>query len=166
MDLLSNRTDNHAHTNYNDSKEMLFAYTLKILLPKPWEGLPEPKTLGENIRLARLKRGWQIKELAKKADADEASIINREKNHNKPKYPYVRKLKEILPEIALLSPSLFYPDYPVDPKNYAERVKQERLNLGLSQTELAHHLGLCVDTIRDRESGRCLRPLPIRSSPL
>ncbi len=130
------------------------------MLPKPWELLSEPSTLGEHIRLARLKKGWQIKELAEKVGADEASVTNWEKRNMKPEYPYVRRLKEIFHEIASLPPTFFYPDYPVAPKSYGERVKQERLNLNLSQTELANRLGLCVDTIRDRESGRCQKPLP------
>jgi len=145
--LLDNRTDNHTHTNYNNEHEIQFIYTLKVFLPKLWENLPDPSALGEHIRLARLKKGWQIKELAEKIGADQMLITHWEKNQTKPEYAYVRRLKEVLPKLTQLPPNLIYPDFPIDPKREAERFKQERLSLDLSQSEMAKRLGVCEDTV-------------------
>ena len=136
-----------------------FVYTFEIMLPQPWQDLPEPKTLGEHIRLARMKRRWPMKELGQKVKVNAATISNWEKSHGRPNPPCIRRLKAILPEIANLPNPVIYPDFPLEVKTMAERVKQDRLSLDMSQTEYANKLGLCVDAIRYRESGRCLKPL-------
>lgn len=130
------------------------------MMPKPWQSLPEPKTFGEHIHLARLKRQWQVKELGEKVGVDEASIIHWEKGHHSPPPSCIRRLKVIFPEIATLPFSTIYPDFPLEPQTVAEQVKHDRLCLDMNQIEYADRLGLCVDTIRDREGGRCLKPLP------
>ena len=94
--------------------------------------------------------------------ADEATIIHWEKGHHSPAPSCIRRLKEIFSEIASLPPASIYPDFPPEPKTVGEQVKQDRLRLDLNQLEYADRLGLCVDTIRDRESGRSLKPLPER----
>lgn len=66
----------------------------------------------------------------------------------------VRKLKEVLPELALLPPRLFYPRFPENPQSVSQSVKRERLLLDMSQGEYARHLGAGIHTIVDRERGR------------
>jgi len=101
-----------------------------------------------------------VKELGQKVGVDEATIIHWEKVHHSPPPSCVRGLKTIFPEVARLPLSAIYSDFPLNPKTLAEQVKHDRLSLDMNQIEYADRLGLCVDTIRDRESGRSLKPLP------
>ena len=144
---------NRTHTSYNQL--FGFLYTLKVHLPKPWEGLPEPQTLGDHLRIARLKQGLQVKELAKKLGFSECIVSLWERGKAHPtQFWMVRKLKEILPELASLPTKLFYPYFPDSPRSLAEAVKKERLLLDLNQGEYAKRLGAGIHTIVDRERGR------------
>jgi len=138
----------------NFSSEDALTYTLSINIPKAWEKLPPPKTFGEHIRLARMKRGWQVKELARKVRVTPASVIHWEKRGLRPDYSVIRKLKETLPDLASVSPTLIYKDYPAEPKTFGGRLRQRRLGLDLSQKELAQKLGVCLDAVADWEAGR------------
>ncbi len=138
----------------NSLPEEGITYTLSINIPKPWEKLPPPKTFGDHIRLARMKKGWQVKALACRLKVTPCTVSNWAKKGLRPDYPIIRKLKETFPELASISPTLIYKDYPIDPKTPGERLRQKRLRLDLSQKELAQKLGVCPDAVADWESGR------------
>lgn len=105
--------------------------------------------------MVRLKKGYQVKQLAKILGFSEAIISLWEKGKAHPKHFYmVRTLKKTLPELSKLPPSIFYPYFPEKPSNLAEIVKRDRLLLDLSQNEYAKHLGVGIHTIVDRERGR------------
>ncbi len=102
-----------------------------------------------------MKRGLQIKELARTLSFSERIISLWEKGKSHPKhFGMVRKLKEALPELASLPPHLFYPCFPENPQTIAQTVKRDRLLLDMSQGEYAQHLGAGIHTIVDRERGR------------
>ena len=148
------RTDMHVGVIDNSALDDDLTYTICINIPKAWEKLSPPQTFGEHIRLARMKKGWQVKELALKVKVTPSSVINWEKRGFRPDYSVIRKLKEILPELASISPALIYKDYPAEPKTLGERLRQKRLGLDLSQKELAKKLGVCQDAVADWEAGR------------
>ena len=140
-----------------DLIESEFRYELTLTLPKSWERLPKPKTFGEHLRIARFKRNWMVKDLAKELQVTPETVIHWEKKGMRPDYPSIRSLKEFFPELRLLNPALFYSDYPVYPKMNGQRLKKMRLDRDLSQREFAKCLGVSADTIRDREAGRTQR---------
>ena len=121
----------------------------------------KPKTIGEIIRKARMDKGLQEKELARLAGVTASTVGNWEIYGKIPRLEYYRKLKNVLP--VDISPEMLYKDYPVNPVALNQKIKQKRLNLHLSQRELAEQLGLCVDTLRDWEAGRALKK-PFESS--
>ncbi len=129
-------------------------FTINISIPKAWEKLPPPKTFGDYIRLARMKKGWQVKELARKVKVTPGTVTNWEKDGLRPDYPVIRRLKGIFPELASLSAPVIYKDYPSNPMTFSQRLKQKRLDLNLSQRELAKWLCVCFDAVADWESGR------------
>ena len=105
--------------------------------------------------MARLKRGLQVKELAKTLGFSERIISLWEKRKAHPTWFWmVRRLKEAFPELALLPSQLFYPYFPENPQTIAQAVKKERLLLDMSQSEYARHLGAGIHTIVERERGR------------
>lgn len=136
------------------------AYTLSINIPKPWEKLPSPKTFGDHIRLARMKKGWLVKKLARRVKVTPGTVTNWEKEGLRPDYTIIRKLKSIFPELAALPPSMIYKDYPSKPMTFGHRLKQKRLDLDLSQRELANRLQVCIDAMADWEAGRTRRNDP------
>ena len=105
--------------------------------------------------MARLKRGLQVKELAKTLGFSERIISLWEKRKAHPTWFWmVRRLKEILPELVSLPPQLFYPYFSENPQTIAQAVKRNRLLLDMSQDEYARHLGAGIHTIVERERGR------------
>ena len=45
--------------------------------------------------------------------------------------------------------------YPVSPQSFAEHFRRRRMDLGLFQKQVAHRLGVRVETIGEWEKGRC-----------
>lgn len=134
--------------------EAEFSYKINVVFPQAWEKLPKPKTFGEHLRIARLKRDWLIKDLAAQLQVSSATVIHWEKMGARPEYSLLRKLKQIFSEIAMLDPVLIYADYPLKPKTSGEHLKKKRLHLDLSQKEMAERLGVSTDALRDWEAGR------------
>ncbi len=106
------------------------------------------------MRLARMKRRWQLKKLAPLLNVTADTVINWEKDGMRPDYPIIRKLKFTFPELVDVSPAMIYKDYPGEPKTLGERLRKRRLELDLSQKELAKRLGVGIDAIQDWEAGR------------
>lgn len=112
-----------------------------------------PKTFGQKLRKWRLDNNLTIKALSKIIKADEMSIINWEKRNRTPIYKYVRKIKEVT-EIEITKGFRERRKTKPEPGSPGEQMRKRRLDLGLSQEELAHFLDVDESTVTDWEGGR------------
>lgn len=103
----------------------------------------------------------QIKELAQALKVSPDSVINWELRGRKPRYRHIAMLEKILG--INLPVSLLYKGYPVKAETISQRIKQKRLELNLSQKELARILRVNKDTIKDWEDGKGMKK-PVKSS--
>jgi transcriptional regulator with XRE-family HTH domain len=111
---------------------------------KSEELLPEPTTLGEQIRQRRLKLKLTLKEAAKLLGTNEGSIINWEKGRS------VRVYR--LPAIIRF---LGYNPLP-EPRTISERLVAKRLERGWSRKVALRSLEIDVSTLRDWEQGKTI----------
>lgn len=120
-----------------------------------------PRTIGGIIRKARMDNGLQIKQVAQALNVSSDSVINWELRGIKPRYRHIAVLKRILG--INLPVSLLYRGYPVKAVTISQKIKQKRLELSLSQKELARMLKVNKDTIKDWEDGKGMKK-PVGSS--
>lgn len=120
-----------------------------------------PKSIGEIIRKARMDKGLQTKELAQALEVSPDSVINWELRGRKPRYRHIGMLEKILG--INLPVSLLYKGYPAKAETISQKIKRKRLELSLSQKELARMLGVNKDTIKDWEDGKGMKK-PVASS--
>lgn len=112
-----------------------------------------PKTFGQKLRKWRLDNNINIKAFSKIIKADEMSIIGWEKDRTMPVFKNVRKIKETtgieitegFRDQRKSKPELSSP---------GEQMRKRRLELGLSQEEMARKLKVSVDYVADLETGR------------
>ena len=107
-----------------------------------------------------MDNGLQIKELAQALKVSPDSVINWELRGIKPRYRHIAMLKRIL-GINLPVP-LLYRGCPAKAVTIAQKIKQKRLELSLSQKELARMLKVNKDTIKDWEDGKGMKK-PVKS---
>lgn len=93
------------------------------------------------------------KALSKIIKADEMSIINWEKRNRIPMYKYVRKIKEAT-GIEITGGFRNLRKTKPEPTSLGERLRKRRLELELSQEELAHSLSVDTNTVTDWEKAR------------
>ena len=130
-----------------------FIYTLELdvdLLELNPLYVKEPKDIGDIIVKARLEKKLQAKELANLIGVDPASIKNWERCNIMPSIGYVRRLEEAL-DVKFPSEMIF----PKEENNttLGEKIKHKRLELRLTQKELAERLGITAETVSDWEQG-------------
>lgn len=103
----------------------------------------------------------QIKQVAQALRVSPDSVINWELRGRKPRYRHISMLKRILG--INLPFSLLYEGYPAKAETISQKIKQKRLELSLSQKELARMLEVNKDTIKDWEDGKGMKK-PVKSS--
>jgi transcriptional regulator with XRE-family HTH domain len=99
--------------------------------------------LGDHIRKRRLDLGLLQKQVAKKIGVDESTIYNWERQRT-------------LPEIRFIAPIiefLGYDPFP-EPELFQERLKTNRLRMGLSQKKLAAKLRIDPGTVGNWERAK------------
>lgn len=120
-----------------------------------------PRTIGEIIRKVRMDKGLQIKQVAQAVKVSPDSVINWELRGRKPRYRHIAMLEKILG--INLPVSLLYKGYPENAITISQKIKKKRLELSLSQKELARMLKVNKDTIKDWEDGKGMKK-PVASS--
>lgn len=143
------------NTRANKSEAIVYVVTKHINLKKMANpGYPSnPKTFGQKLRKWRLDNNLTIKALSKIIKADEMSIINWEKRNRTPMYKYVRKIKE-LTGVEITGGFRDRRESKPELDSLGEKLRQKRLELGLSQEELAHSLSVDISTVTDWEKAR------------
>jgi site-specific DNA recombinase len=101
-----------------------------------------PETIGDHVRLQRLKLKLRQKEVAKQIGVDKTSINNWENNTKQPRVEHIPTIIEFLG---------YNPLQPGD--NWAERLVRGRTTLGLSQKIFAVKLGVDPGTLARWERG-------------
>lgn len=102
----------------------------------------KPETVGDHLRLRRLKLKLQAKQLAKRLGVNPQVISNWESNNNQPELRYMPAIIEFLG---------FNPLPP--PTNWAERLVLGRKALGLTQKAFARKLDVDPSTLARWERG-------------
>jgi len=141
--------------NFTILSNHAFLYTLELdinlldfnpLYPKT------PENLGELIRKARLEKKMKEKELASLLKVNPTTIENWEIHNIIPSMRYLSKLEHIL-DIRI--PASLSNSYCLkNPTTLGGKIKEKRLQLRLSQRELAEKLEVSADTIADWETDR------------
>jgi site-specific DNA recombinase len=111
-------------------------------LPSPIRIPVKPETVGDHLRLRRLKLNLFQKDVAKRLGVDKTSIFNWEKNATQPGFENMPAVIEFLG---------YNPLPPA--KTWAERLVRGRSALGLSQEEAARKLGVDPSTLARWERG-------------
>jgi transcriptional regulator with XRE-family HTH domain len=125
-----------------------YTITRKNIIP-PRSEVPSSNESNNRIKIARLKKGLTIEELAEKVGVSAPVISKFENNHRIPKLNNLRKLAESLGvSVAYLGGFETLPE-----KTIAEKIKKTRLYYGLRQKEFAELLGVDEKTIRNWEAG-------------
>lgn len=102
----------------------------------------KPETVGDHLRLRRLKLKLQVKQLAKRLGVHPQAITNWEANGNQPDLAYMPAIIEFLGYNPLPPPA-----------NWAQRLVGGRKGLGLTQREFARKLGVDPTTLARWERG-------------
>jgi transcriptional regulator with XRE-family HTH domain len=127
-------------------------YHLSLRRRKLRAGYPEsPSTLGEHLKKRRLDLGLMQREVASRLGIHLATYRNWEEERHEPEARFFGGL------VAFLG---YDPEAPPPTSPLGERIKAARRRQGLSQEELACHLGLDQKTIWAWETGRVKRPYP------
>ena len=105
-------------------------------------------SLGEKIRLARLRKGWNLTETGKKAAISPAYLSQIERSQVNPSIAVLKRLAEVL-EVSL----------PVvvnrtSPSELGQRLKKVRSSMGLTRQELAGKAGISLSLVAQIEEGR------------
>ncbi|HUV60380.1 MAG TPA: helix-turn-helix transcriptional regulator [Desulfatiglandales bacterium] len=108
-----------------------------------------------------MDKGLQIKQVAQALNVSSDSVINWELRGRKPRYRHIAMLKRVL--AINLPVSLLYKGYPIKAVTIGQKIKQKRLELSLSQKELARMLKVNKDTIKDWEDDKGMKK-PLASS--
>jgi site-specific DNA recombinase len=111
-------------------------------LPSPIRIPVKPETVGDHLRLRRLKLKLFQNDVAKRLGVDKASIFNWEKNATQPGFEHMPAVIEFLG---------YNPLPPA--KSWAERLVRGRTALGLSQEVTARKLGVDPSTLARWERG-------------
>lgn len=103
---------------------------------------------GEKIRLARLRKGWNLTETGKKAGISPAYLSQIERGQVNPSIAVLKRLTQVL-EVSL----------PVvanqtSPSELGQRIKKMRSSLGLTQQELAGQAGISISLVIQIEEGK------------
>lgn len=102
-----------------------------------------------------MDKDLQIRQVAQALKVSPDSVINWELRGRKPRYRHITTLNKIL---GINMPvSLLYKGYPAKAETIAQKIKQKRLELNLSQKELARMLKVNKDTIKDWEDGKGMK---------
>jgi transcriptional regulator with XRE-family HTH domain len=119
---------------------------ISISAPKPLEpAYPRNiRSLGDHIRRRRLDLKLMQKEVADRIGVDETSILNWEKNRNRPSLTHIPKIIEFLG---------YWPEV-VAERSFGGKIITLRRILGLTQKKLASLLGVDPSTLGDWESNK------------
>ena len=112
----------------------------KVLKPKPV--FPEPKTLGEHIRVRRLQLALTQREAAAQIGTSEPRIVSWENGHRRP-------VARFVPAIIRF---LGYDPFP-EPLTISERLVAKRRELGWSRKKAAKAWGVAESTLQGWELG-------------
>jgi transcriptional regulator with XRE-family HTH domain len=104
----------------------------------------ELKTLGDHLRKRRLDLGLLQRDVAEKLQVNQMTVCNWETNRTSPQLRFIPSI------VAFLG---YSPDY-TQSDSLGKRILARRRLLGLSQKELAHHLGIDQSTLRRWERDR------------
>ena len=102
------------------------------------------RTLGDHLRRRRLDLGLLQRDVAEELGVNETSIHNREYNRSSP------ALRLLPRTLAFLG----YGPYDEPSEMLGEHIMAFRRALGLTQKELAHHLGIDPSTLGRWERGK------------
>lgn len=111
--------------------------------PKPSEYPCEFKTIGDHIRQKRLDLGLFQKDVAKMIGFDTTTVFNWETMGRKPNLKAMPKIIEFLGYNPLPTGHMF-----------GERLRLQRITLGLSQKEAAQEMGIDPSTLAHWEQGK------------
>ena len=117
--------------------------TLKAQKPLPSSYPKKLKTLGDHLRKKRLDLKLLQRDVAKRIGVEEATIWNWENNWSSPSLYYIPKIIKFLG---------YVPDC-IKAKTFGEKIVISRQLLGITQKELAHHLGIDPSTLGRWERG-------------
>ena len=140
------RPERLASNNQGILRVALPSYHIQLNAQKP----PPPsyprelKTIGDHLRKRRLDLGLLQREVSERLDIDETTICNWEINCNLPQIRFIPQI------IAFLG---YDPHDENPPKDLAQRIILTRRRLGMTQKELAQHLGIDVGTLGRWERG-------------
>lgn len=110
-------------------------------MPIPQKEVPPPATLGEHLRHARTKRGIRQKDAALELGVAHDTYMCWEKDQ---KLPFPRYYPAIIQFVG-------YSPLP-EPQTEGEKLRYERLTLGLTTKEMAKRLGIDQGTLIRREN--------------
>jgi transcriptional regulator with XRE-family HTH domain len=110
--------------------------------PKSSAYPPELKTIGDHIRKRRLDLGLFQKDVAKIVGVDETTVFNWEHADMIPRLTAIPKIIEFLGYNPLITGETF-----------GERLRLQRVTLGLTQKEVAQKMGIDPSTLASWERG-------------
>jgi transcriptional regulator with XRE-family HTH domain len=124
--------------------------------------IQHPKTSGEKLELYRIHQGLSFKKLARLMSID-SGVLSRQIKRKMPSQ-YCQKKFEVFWQGILAHKNLCqvtrevrkikHPHYPDEPKTLKEHILRKRLDLGLSQRELAEELNITKNAVNSWENGR------------
>ena len=117
--------------------------TLKTLKPRNPAYPEHLVTLGDHIRKRRLDLGLHQKDVARQVNATTSTVTNWEENRTSPRLYLLPKIIEFLGYDPLQS----------NATTLGERIKQYRIQKGLSLRKLAKGLGIDPGTLARWEGG-------------
>ena len=122
--------------------------SITLTAQKPRKPLPILNTVGDHIKRRRLELNLLQRELANQLGVKTDTLLNWEHNRTRPTLRYLPKV------IAFLG----YNPIACEPRSLGQKVLQYRKSCGMSQKELAKHIGIDPTTLArlERNEGRCL----------
>ena len=121
-----------------------------------------PKTFGEKLRKWRLDNNITAKQLAKTLGVCKETVLNWERGKKKPLPSVLRKLVKIT-GIKTRYLAKDNRKYKPAPNSLGEKLRKKRIQLGLTQQELAKLLGVSYYTIANWETGRRGKGISLRN---
>lgn len=118
-------------------------------MPNAWYELDEVKTLGDCIRVNRIKNNLTQEDLAKKVGVDKNTIYTIENNRTCLNVKSILKIEDTL-NCSLIGFDVYY-DFA---RNTSINIKQIRLTLNMSTLEFSSLIGVNINTVYKWENGK------------